>query len=91
MTSESARTIAIVEDERAIRENYAEALSRHGYQVKAYATRKSAMEQFRARLPDLVILDIALDDDVDAGFEMCRELRSASNVLPIMTRYLVCV
>jgi two-component system, OmpR family, response regulator len=79
-----ARTIAIVEDERAIRENYAEAFVRQGYQVKAYATRKSAMEQFRARLPDLVILDIALDDDVDAGFEMCRELRTASNALPII-------
>lgn len=79
-----ARNIAIVEDERAIRENYAEAFTRQGYQVKTYATRNSAMEQFRARLPDLVILDIALNDDMDAGFEMCRELRTASNTLPII-------
>ncbi len=79
-----ARNIAIVEDERAIRENYAEAFTRQGYQVKTYATRSSAMEQFRARLPDLVILDIALNDDMDAGFEMCRELRTASNTLPII-------
>ena len=79
-----ARNIAIVEDERAIRENYAEAFTRQGYQVRTYATRHSAMEQFRARLPDLVILDIALNDDMDAGFEMCRELRSASNTLPII-------
>ena len=79
-----ARNIAIVEDERAIRENYAEAFTRQGYQVRTYATRQSAMEQFRARLPDLVILDIALHDDLDAGFEMCRELRTASNTLPII-------
>jgi len=79
-----ARNIAIVEDERAIRENYAEAFTRQGYQVKTYATRASAMEQFRARLPDLVILDIALNDDMDAGFEMCRELRTASNTFPII-------
>ena len=79
-----ARTIAIVEDEKAIRENYTDAFTRHGYTVNAYTTRDQAMEQFRIRLPDLVVLDIALADDVDAGFEMCRELRTASKALPII-------
>ena len=79
-----ARTIAIVEDEKAIRENYTDAFTRQGYAVNAYTTREQAMEQFRIRLPDLVVLDIALADDVDAGFEMCRELRSASKALPII-------
>ena len=36
------RHVAIVEDEAAIRANYADMLKKHGYQVNAYADRKSA-------------------------------------------------
>ena len=79
-----ARTIAIVEDEEAIRDNYKEAFTRQGYRVDTYSNRADAMVQFRSRLPDLIVLDIALQDDVDAGFEMCRELRTTSQTLPII-------
>ncbi len=79
-----SRNIAIVEDEQAIRENYADVLRRRGYQVSAYAGREPAMQAFQVRLPDLVILDIALDDDYDCGFEICRELRVLSSTLPII-------
>ena len=41
-----SRRIAIVEDEPAIRENYAEALRRLGYEVQTYATRASAIAAF---------------------------------------------
>ncbi|HSS66234.1 MAG TPA: response regulator, partial [Gammaproteobacteria bacterium] len=51
------RQIAIVEDEEAIRENYAEAFRRQGYTVSAYADRQTALSRFRERLPDLAILD----------------------------------
>ena len=78
------RLIAIVEDEQAIRDNYAEALRRQGYRVQGYASRATAMVAFRTKLPDLVLLDIALADDVDAGFDMCRELRQMSARLPII-------
>ena len=79
-----ARTVAIVEDEAPIRNNYAEALRRQGYRVQTFADRQSAMNAFRMRLPDLVLLDIALRDEIDAGFEMCRELRTLSGKLPII-------
>jgi len=78
------RRIAIVEDEIAIRRNFEDALRRQGYQVSGYADRKSALDAFRYRLPDLVIIDVGLGDDVEGGFELCRELRSMSRVLPIM-------
>ena len=38
--------IAIVEDEPALRENYAAALARHGYAIKTYGNRKTAMQAF---------------------------------------------
>jgi len=78
------RRIAIVEDEVAIRRNFEDALRRQGYQVSGYGDRKSALEAFGSRLPDLVIIDVGLGDDVEGGFELCRELRSLSRVLPIM-------
>ncbi len=78
------RTVAIVEDDAPIRDNYADALRRQGYRVLTFANRDDAMAAFRTRLPDLVLLDIALHDEIDAGFEMCRELRSLCSKLPII-------
>jgi two-component system OmpR family response regulator len=78
------RHIAIVEDEAAIRHNYEDALKRFGYQVSGFAERKSAMEAFQRRLPDLVIIDVGLGEDVEGGFELCRELRSMARGLPII-------
>jgi two-component system, OmpR family, response regulator len=79
-----SRRIAIVEDEPAIRDNYSDALRRHGYEVAAYATRDAALAAFRTRLPDLALIDIGLGDDPDAGFALTRELRAMSPGLPII-------
>jgi two-component system, OmpR family, response regulator len=78
------RRIAIVEDEPAIRANYADALRRHGYEVAAYASRPEALAAFRVRLPDLALVDIGLADDVDGGFALTRELRALSATVPII-------
>jgi two-component system OmpR family response regulator len=78
------RRIAIVEDDAAIRANYAEALQRQGYEVSVHAARREAMEAFRSRLPDLAIIDIGLGDESEGGFALCRDLRSLSPQLPIV-------
>lgn len=78
------KRIAIVEDEAAIRENYKEVLQQQGYQVQAYANRPSAMEAFATRLPDLAIIDIGLEDEIDGGFTLCQSLRALSSSLPII-------
>jgi two-component system OmpR family response regulator len=79
-----SKKIAIVEDESAILGNYTDVLQRQGYEVDGYADRKVALDNFRTDLPDLAILDIGLGDDVDGGFELCRELRALSPTLPII-------
>jgi two-component system OmpR family response regulator len=79
-----AKRIAIVEDEAAIRENYVAAFRREGYAVDAYDSRAPALQAFAARLPDLVVIDINLRDDVEGGFELCRELRARAAELPII-------
>ena len=79
-----SRRIAIVEDDRTLRENYADVLRRQGYEVATFPDRRSALVAFRTRLPELAIVDIGLGDEVDGGFELCRELRSLSATLPIL-------
>jgi len=79
-----SRRVAIVEDEPAIRDNYADVLRRQGYEVQTYENRPGALAAFQQRLPDLAILDIGLGDDIEGGFELCRELRTLSKSLPII-------
>ena len=78
------RLIAIVEDEPAIRDNYAAAFTREGYLVRAYGNRAEAMAAFNARLPDLAVIDISLEEEPEGGFELCRQLRALSAELPII-------
>jgi two-component system OmpR family response regulator len=78
------KLVAVVEDEVAIRDNYAAALTRQGYRVAGYSTRRDALAAFESRLPDLVIIDVNLGDEIEGGFELCRALRARSAQLPII-------
>lgn len=78
------KIIAIVEDEPTLRDNYSDALLKQGYQVNTYANRTEAIDAFKNSIPDLALLDIGLEDDIDGGFEVCRFLRSQSATLPII-------
>jgi len=80
----TTRTIAIVEDEPAIRDNYAEVFRAQGYMVDLFETREDALTAFKKKLPDLALLDIGLKNDIDGGFELCRNLRQLSDTLPII-------
>ena len=81
------KRIAIVEDEAAIRDNYTAAFEREGYSVDGYAAREPALEAFASRLPDLVVIDVNLENDIEGGFELCRQLRTLSADLPIIFLY----
>lgn len=79
-----SRRVAVIEDEQALRENYADILRKQGYIVLTYANRLDAMASFEQRLPDLAIIDIGLEGEVDGGFTLCQTLRSMSDTLPII-------
>ncbi|PSW20336.1 proteobacterial dedicated sortase system response regulator [Photobacterium sanctipauli] len=78
------KNIVIVEDETAIRENYMDVLKKHGYQVQGYDNRPDAQAAFEQQLPDLAIIDIGLQDEIDGGFTLCQSLRAMSPTLPII-------
>lgn len=79
-----AQLVAIVEDDLDQRENYADALAANGYEVLTYANRTSALAGMKSNLPDLAILDIMLENEMDGGFDLCRDLRAFAPRLPII-------
>ncbi len=82
--TELQRTIILVEDEPALRDNYRLALEKAGYKVQDYATADAAVAAVEQRMPDLAILDIGLGNDSEAGFSLCQSLRRLSARLPIL-------
>ena len=76
--------IAIVEDEATIAANYRDTLQRQGFQVSLYKDRKAASSAFSRRLPDLAIIDVGLGEEIEGGYELCRDLRSRAPELPIV-------
>ncbi len=76
--SHQKRTILIVEDEESITTPLAEALERDGFKAEIAHTVADALGRGRTLRPDLVLLDIGLPDG--SGLDVCRELRSSSNV-----------
>ncbi len=77
-------TIALVEDDKMLRENYSNALRREGYEVKTFSNRPQAEEAFETSLPDLAILDVMLEDEMTGGFDLCKLLRQKSSTVPII-------
>ena len=78
------KTIVIVEDEYDLVENYTAMLEQQGYVVKSYSSKTDAEKALLQQLPDLVILDIGLEDDLEGGFDLCKQLRALSDELPII-------
>lgn len=78
----SGKIIAVVEDEETIRESVAVALRREGHVPALYGDGADAWSALSTALPDLAVLDIGLPR-MD-GLELCRRLRSRSEVLPII-------
>ncbi|MFV0478294.1 MAG: proteobacterial dedicated sortase system response regulator [Parahaliea sp.] len=76
--------IAIVEDEVILAANYRDALQRQGFDVAIYSSRAEASHAFGQCLPDLAIIDVGLGEEVEGGFDLCRDLRSRSPELPIV-------
>jgi len=66
--------ILIVDDEEDVLELVRYNLDRNGYKVETATTGEQAMTKARAKLPDLMILDLMLPG-ID-GLEVCRKLKS---------------
>ncbi len=75
-------TVLLAEDDRAIRNALARALTLEGYEVTAVADGAAALEQAAATAPDVLVLDVMMPG-VD-GLQVCRELRARGDRTPVL-------
>ncbi|NCQ25222.1 MAG: two-component system response regulator [Rhodobacteraceae bacterium CG17_big_fil_post_rev_8_21_14_2_50_63_15] len=68
------KTVLLIEDEPNIIEAVSFILSRDGWEVKTHSNGHDAMQAVRARVPDLIILDVMLPGK--SGFDILAEIRN---------------
>ena len=69
-----ARKVAVVDDDREVREWIGESLLRQGYEVKVAANGLRLVSTLHVDRPDLILLDVMMSW-ID-GFELCRAIKS---------------
>ena len=77
-----ARNILVVEDDRNISDLIEMYLLKEGFDVRIAGDGGKALEEFRAAVPDLILLDIMLP--VMDGWAVCAKIRETSRVPIIM-------
>lgn len=83
--------ILLVDDDRDIRDSLQIILEKNGYAVRTAANGREALSELKAKMPDLMILDIMMATDTE-GFDLAYELKSkpefASLPIIILTSFL---
>lgn len=75
-------SVLVVEDEQSLREPLVYILQREGFDVLEAADGPAAIVEWQKGAPDLILLDLMLPGM--SGVDVCREIRSRSNVPIIM-------
>lgn len=75
-------SVLVVEDEQSLREPLVYILQREGFDVLEAVDGPSALVQWQNNSPDLILLDLMLPGM--SGVDVCREIRTRSNVPIIM-------
>jgi len=81
-TDRRAHRILIVEDEPGLAESVRYALEAEGFEVMVAGSGVSGLDLARLSNPDLVLLDLMLPEM--SGLDVCRQIRSSSDVPIIM-------
>lgn len=69
-----ARKVAVVDDDREVREVIGDTLARLGYEVKVAANGLRLVSTLHVDRPDIILLDVMMSW-ID-GFELCRAIKS---------------
>ena len=74
--------VGICEDDAGLRSVLSRALAAEGFEVRATASGREAVQVFSASAPELLVLDIGLPDA--DGRDVCQALRSHGVVCPVL-------
>lgn len=75
------KKVLLIEDEPNIIEAIGFILSRDGWDVKTHSNGHDAMQAVRARMPDLIILDVMLPGK--SGYDILTEIRNDAELSEI--------
>jgi two-component system, OmpR family, response regulator len=78
------RRVLLVEDDDILRENYETLLGAHRLAVRGCATKAEAIAAFNREAFDVIILDVTLGEEYEAGFELCQVFREKRKTTPII-------
>lgn len=74
--------LLLVDDDRIIRQRYAELFQSEGYSVRTARNGEEALKRFAERRPDVVVLDVAMPRL--NGFAVCSEIRRLDASVPVL-------
>jgi DNA-binding response OmpR family regulator len=75
--------IMVIEDEVNLLSLYKDELEDEGYEVEAYSSGREGIERMSVFSPDIVVLDIKLDNG-GGGLEVLREMKSRKENLKVI-------
>jgi two-component system, OmpR family, response regulator len=78
------RRVLLVEDDNVLRTNYETLLVSHRLSVRACATKSQAMAAFEEENFDIILLDVTLEGEDEAGFALCQAFREKRKLAPII-------
>ena len=78
------KDILIVDDEDDIRALIKGILEDEGYQTREAANSASALQALGDKIPDLIILDIWLQDSDKDGLEILKTVKKENSILPVL-------
>ena len=84
LSDAAQRRVLLVEDDDVLRRNYVTLLAAHRLSVCACAGKAEALAAFAVERFDVVILDVTLGTDYEAGFDLCRAFREKRKHTPII-------
>jgi DNA-binding response OmpR family regulator len=77
------KTILVVDDEENILQLYSAELRDSGYRVRTARNAKEAIAAIREERPDLVTLDIRLENGPE-GIDILRTIKDMDNTIPVI-------
>jgi two-component system OmpR family response regulator len=84
LSESKAKRILLVEDIESLRANYQTILEAHHFSVLGCGTKAEALDAFARETFDVVILDVTLGADYEAGFALCQAFRATHETTPIV-------
>ncbi|HEX6619362.1 MAG TPA: response regulator transcription factor [Solirubrobacteraceae bacterium] len=83
MNASGSLRILVVDDEADLRRSLQRSFALEGHDVVAVADGRAAIDRASTERFDIALIDVALGSNPD-GYEVCRELRSRRNFVPII-------